>query len=229
MEALLYVLFFVALGSWLIWSKKRSARRVQATAAGRAELRALAEGRGGTYQSSAPGLLEEFSGAGPLPIAKGGTPGGNLVTGTHRGFAFRAFEYQSTLAPGSGVDDSMRQQIHYYPVWALKLTAPVPDIRIQHRRWHSRITSGSPLATGIPQLDEDFHVVAQDEESARALLHGGLGQFLISDPRADEWPLEVRYGHLLTWRREEKLSTENLDVMLDFLADAVGRLPAQTS
>jgi hypothetical protein len=164
-----------------------------------------------------------------LPIAKGGTPGGNLVTGTHRGFAIKAFEYQSTLSIGSSLDNNMTQQIHYFPVWALKLTAPVPDIRIQHRRWHSKLTSGAPLATGIPQVDEEFHIVAEDEDRARALLHGGLAQFLISDPRAGEWPLEVRYGHLLTWRREQKLSTENLDVMLDFLTDAVGRLPASTS
>ncbi|QPP07974.1 hypothetical protein G4Z16_17945 [Streptomyces bathyalis] len=228
MEALLYVLFFVALGALITWSKKRSARRVQETAAGRAELRSLAEGRGWTYQPGVPGLIDEFSGAGPLPVAKG-VAGGNVVTGTHRGFAFRAFEYQSTLSIGSGVDNHSRQQIHYFPVWALKLTAPVPDIRILHRRWHSKLTSGTPLTTGIPQVDEQFHIVAEDEERARALLHSGLAQFLTSDPRAGEWPLEVRYGHLLTWRREEKLSTENLDVMLDFLTDAVGRLPAQTS
>ncbi len=228
MEALFYVLFFVALGALLIWSKKRSARRVQAAAAGRAALRALAEGRGWTYASGVPGLIDEFSGAGPLPVAKG-VPGGNVVTGTHRGFAFRAFEYQSTLSIGSGVDDHMKQQIHYFPVWALKLSAPVPDLRILHRRWHSRITSGRPLVTGIPQVDEEFHIVAEDEERARALLLGGLGRFLISDPRAGELPLEVRYGHLLTWRREEKLSIENLDVMLNFLTDAVGKLPAQRS
>jgi hypothetical protein len=228
MEALLYVLWFVAIAALFIWSRKRAAQRAQARVQGRAELRALAEGRGWTYAAGVPGLIDEFSGAGPLPVVKG-VPGGNVVTGTHRGFAFRAFEYQSTLSIGSGVDDHMKEQIHYVPMWALKLTAPVPDIRILHRRWHSRITSGSPLATGIPQVDEQFHIVAEDEERARALLHGGLAQFLISDPRASEWPLEVRYGHLLTWRREEKLSTENLDVMLDFLMDAVGRLPAHMS
>ncbi|HWM36017.1 MAG TPA: hypothetical protein VNS49_02715 [Streptomyces sp.] len=227
MEALLYVLWFVAIAALFIWSRKRAARRAQGRVEGRAELRALAVGRGWTYEPGVPGLIDQFSGAGPLPVAKG-VPGGNVVTGTHRGFAFRAFEYQSTLAYGSGVDDHMKQQIHYFPVWALKLSAPVPDIRILHRRWHSRITSGSPLATGIPQVDEEFHIVAEDEERARALLLGGLGQFLISDPRAGELPLEVRHGHLLTWRSEEKLSTENLDVPLDFLTDAVGKLPAQT-
>ena len=228
MEALLFIFWIGAIAALFIWTRKRAARRAQARAEGRAELRALAEGRGWTYAMGVPGLIDEFSGAGPLPVAKG-VAGGNVVTGTHRGFAIRAFEYQSTLSVGSGVDDHMQQQIHYFPVWALKLTAPVPDIRILHKHWHSRLTSGSPIATGIPQLDEKFHIVAEDEERARALLHGGLAQFLTSDPRADEWPLEVRYGHLITWRTEEKLSTENLDVMLDFLTDAVGRLPAQTS
>lgn len=227
MEALLYVLWFVALAALFIWSRKRAARRAQGRAEGRAELKALAEGRGWSYEPGVPGLIDEFSGAGPLPVAKG-VPGGNVVTGTHRGFAFRAFEYQSSLSIGSGVDDHMKQQIHYFPVWALKLNAPVPDMRIVHRRWHSRLTAGSPLATGNPQVDEDFHIVAEDEDRARALLLGGLGEFLITDPRAGEWPLEVRYGHLLTWRSEEQLSTENLDVSLDFLADTFEKLPAQT-
>ncbi|SCK38988.1 hypothetical protein [Streptomyces sp. WMMB 322] len=228
MEALVYVLFFAAMAALLIWSRKRTLQRQQTHVQDRAELRALAEGRGWTFQTGVPGLIDEFSGAGPLPAAKG-VAGGNVVTGTHRGFAFRAFEYQTRLSIGSGIDDHMKQQIHYFPVWAVQLTASVPDIRIQHRRWHSKFTSGTPLVTGNPQLDEQFHIVAEDEQSALMLLQGGLGQFLTSDPRAGEWPLEVRYGHLLTWRREEKLSTENLDVMLEFVTDAVGRLPAQTS
>lgn len=227
MEALVYVLFFAGMAALLIWSRKRTIRLEQASAQGRAELKALAEGRGWTYATGVPRLVDEFSGAGPLPAAKG-VAGGNVVTGTHHGFAFRAFEHQSRLSPGAGLNDSSKDQIHYFPVWAMELTAPVPEIRIEHRRWHSRFTSGTPLVTGIPGLDEGFHIVAGDEEGAMALLRGGLAGFLTSDPRAAEWPLEVRYGHLLTWRREEKLSTGNLDVMLDFLADAVGRLPART-
>ncbi|NLU76361.1 hypothetical protein HCC61_27665 [Streptomyces sp. HNM0575] len=228
MEILFYLLFFVALAALIISSRRRAARRTQARVEGRAELKALAEGRGWSYEPGVAGLIDAFSGAGPLPVAKG-VPGGNVVTGTHRGFAFRAFEYQSTLSVGSGVDDHMRQQIHYFPVWALKLSAHVPDIRILHRRWHSKVTSGGSLATGIPQVDEEFHIVAEDEEGALALLRGGLGRFLISDPRAGELPLEVRYGHLLTWRSEVQLSTENLDAPLDFLTDAVGSLQGQAA
>ncbi|NLU65836.1 hypothetical protein [Streptomyces sp. HNM0574] len=226
MEALLYVLWFVAIAALIVWTRKRSARRAQNNADERAELKSLAESRGWTYEAGVPGLIDQFSGAGPLPVAKG-VPGGNVVTGTHRGFAFRAFEHQSTLAIGSGVDDHMQRHIHYTPVWALKLNGSVPDFRVEHRRWHSKLTVGSPLTTGIPQVDEDFHIVAEDEERARSLVLGGLGQFLVSDPRAGELPLEVRHGHLITWRSEQKLSTENLDEPLDFLADAVQKIPAQ--
>lgn len=227
MQALLFVLWVAGMVALFIWSRKRAARRAQNTAEGRADLKALAESRGWTFEPGVAALIDEFSGAGPLPVAKG-VPGGNVVTGTHRGFAFRAFEYQSTLAIGSGTDDYMKQHIHYFPVWAARLNSPSPDMRILHRRWHSRLTSGSPLTTGDPRLDEDFHITAEDEERAKALLLGGLGQFLTSDPRAGELPLEVRYGHLLTWRSEEKLSAENLDAPLDFLADTAGRIPAQT-
>lgn len=229
MEGLLYVLWFVALVALFIWSRKRAARRSQNRQRERTELKTLAESRGWTYQRSVPRLIAEFSGAGPLPDAKR-TPGSNVITGTHRGIPFRVFEHQrSSGPPTSGPEDVRRDGTRYQSVWAMKLDGPVPELRILNRQWRSRLTSGRPIKTGNPRLDEDFHIVTEDESGARPLLQGELGHFLLTDPRAGELPLEVRYGHLITWRSNEKLAAESLDPPLDFLADAVGRLPAQSA
>jgi hypothetical protein len=167
-----------------------------------------------------PSLVDAYQGSEPLPIKASGIPGDNVVSGTHRGFGFRAFEYRYY---NSDIDTTTTNVI-VHSIWALNLGVEVPDLRIYRDAWLDTITRGQAMTVGIPQVDEDFHIVSRDEERARAVVLGGLAQFLTSDPRARELPLRLHDGQLITWRSQTALSSETLVEPLEYLVDAVGHL-----
>ncbi len=51
---------------------------------------------------------------------------------------------------------------------------------------------GKVMELGVPEFDEAFRVIANDEEFARNVLTGSLAQFLMSDPRAKDEPLRFQ-------------------------------------
>ncbi|NLU66527.1 hypothetical protein [Streptomyces sp. HNM0574] len=226
MEAVIVLVFF---GVVYLVTRKYRAKRSESRGQGPEELKALAESRGWTYERNVPRLIDEFGGAGPLPVTKG-VAGGDVVSGTHRGSPFRAFEHSwSTSSPTSAeIGETHADRINCHSVWAMELNSPAPEIRILNRTWHQKLKRGTPLTTGIPRFDDNFHITAEDEAAARTLLHGDLGQFLLNDGRFGDLQLEIRGNTLITWRTKHKLTPETLDAPLDFLADVVEHLPART-
>ncbi|MET9832230.1 hypothetical protein ABZ078_23675 [Streptomyces sp. NPDC006385] len=222
MEAVLILLWCGAIAALVVWVNRRKARKKREIQEAYAELQSLVESRGWTYEELVPGLVDAYQGAEPLPVKASGIPGDNVVSGTHRGFGFRAFEYRYY---NSDIDTNTTNVI-VHSVWALNLGVEVPDLRVYRDGWLDTITRGRAMTVGIPQLDEDFHIVSRDEERARAVVLGGLAEFLTSDPRARELPLRLHDGQLITWRAQTALSSETLDEPLEYLVDAVGHLGA---
>ncbi|WP_217213275.1 hypothetical protein [Streptomyces sp. AC550_RSS872] len=221
-EAVLIVVWCAALTALVVWVNRRKARKQRETEEAYAQLRSFAESRGWTYEEGVPSLVDAYQGAEPLPVKASGVMGDNVVSGTYRGFGFRAFEYRYY---NSDVD-SETTQVVVHSVWALNLGVEVPDLRVYRDGWFDSLMRGRAMKVGIPQLDEDFHIVSRDEERARAVVLGGLAEFLTSDPRALELPLRLHDGQLITSRSRTKLGSETFDEPLEYLVDAVGHLGA---
>lgn len=221
-EAVLMLVWWSGVAALAVWAVRRKARKKRAEQEGYARLQSFAESRGWTYEETVRGLVDAYEGAEPLPIKAGNAAGDNVVSGTYRGFAFRAFEYRYY---DSDID-SETTTVTVHSVWALNLGVEVPDLRVYRDGWFDTLSRGRAMQTGIAQLDKDFHIVSRDEERARAVVLGGLAEFLTSDRRASELPLRLHDGQLMTWRERTPLSTETLDEPLEYLADAVAHLGA---
>jgi hypothetical protein len=220
MQAVLVLLWWGAMAALAVWAVRRKARKKREAQESYAELQSVAESRGWTYEEGVPGLVDAYAGAEPLPNSTSGIMGDHVVSGTHRGFAFRAFEYRMY---NTDVETSTTS-VTIHSFWALNLGVEVPDLRVYRDGWFDSLSRGRAMEVGIPQLDKDFHIVSRDEERARAVVLGGLGEFLTSDRRASELPLRLHDGQLMTWRERTGLSSETFDEPLDYLVDAASHL-----
>jgi hypothetical protein len=219
-EAVLFLLACAGVVALVVWDRRGKARKQRRAEEASARLRSFAESRGWTYEEGVPSLVDAYQGAEPLPVRASGVMGDNVVSGTYRGFGFRAFEYRYY---NSDIDTETTQVI-VHSVWALNLGVEVPDLRVYRDGWFDTLMRGRAMDVGIPRLDEDFHIVSRDEERARAVLLGGLAEFLTSDARAVELPLRLHDGQLITSRSRTELSGETFDEPLEYLVDAAGHL-----
>jgi hypothetical protein len=222
-EAVLVLVWPIVFGAFVVWVFRRKARKKREVQEAYAELRTFVEGRGWGFEEVVPGLVDAYEGAVPLPITAKGIPGDNVVSGSYRGFGFRAFEhrqYHRDLDDGS-------TSVTVHSFWALHLGVEVPDLRVYRDGWLDTVLRGRAMEVGIPQLDKDFHIVSKDEERAWRVLDGGLADFLLSDPRASIFGLRLHDGQLITWR-PEGLRSDAFDEPLDYLADAAGHLGTTT-
>ncbi|MFF7160693.1 hypothetical protein ACFZBP_04735 [Streptomyces sp. NPDC008086] len=219
-EAVLILVWWSGVAALAVWAVRRRARKKRAEQEGYARLQSFAESRGWTYEEGVPSLVDAYEGAEPLPDKASNVTGDNVVSGTYRGFGFRAFEYRYYNKDV----DSETTQVVVHSVWALNLGVDVPDLRIYRDGWFDTFYRGRAMEVGIPRLDKDFHIVSRDEERARPVVLGGLAEFLTSDPRALELPLRLHDGQLITSRSRTRLSGETFDEPLEYLVDAAGHL-----
>lgn len=221
------LLWWVAIAALVVWIVRRKKRKKQEAAEAYEQLKSFAESRGWSYENVVPGLVDAYQGAAPLPVTASGLPGDHVVTGVHRGFGFRAFEYRHyhTDIDADG-PDTTGVTIHAF--FALNLGVEVPDLRVYRDGWFDTASRGRAMELGIPQLDKDFHIVSRDEERARAVLLNGLAKFLTSDSRASKYELRLHNGQLITWQRRTALSGELFEEPLDYLVDAAGYLGITT-
>ncbi|MFE6618837.1 hypothetical protein [Streptomyces sp. NPDC057740] len=219
-EAVLVLVWWSGVAALAVWAVRRKARKKRAEQEGYARLQSFAESRGWTYEEGVPSLVDAYEGAEPLPDKADNVMGDNVVSGTYRGFGFRAFEYRYYNKDV----DSETTQVIVHSVWALNLGVDVPDLRIYRDGWFDTFYRGRAMEVGIPRLEKDFHIVSRDEERARPLVLGGLAEFLTSDPRALELPLRLHDGQLITSRSRTRLSGETFDEPLEYLVDAAGHL-----
>jgi hypothetical protein len=186
-----------------------------------ARVRAWAERRGWRYQAFAPReRLRGFAifSQGFMSVAV------NLISGTHRGHRVKAFSYRTTSGGGS------KSELHRYEVVAVALGTRVPMLQLHPLPWWRRLLrlggDHSDLRTGHPVFDARFRVETRDPEFARAVLGGGVVEWLASDRRAAAQPLRFSDDELLTWR-SGWLSPDRALEAADFLIDLVERIPAE--
>lgn len=179
-------------------------------------------------------LLQLFTG-GPLGTARGGrnTSGHRIrqvVRTQYRGYQAAAFTYTYekviwVRTPGT----SPTQQ---YTIVALSLPATQPTLEIS--------VAGKPgvnsFALGYPPFDEKFHVTTENPEFARLVLSPPAVQWLLSDPRAQYFPIRFEGASLSTWtshdvpmssRGTSPLRLDRINPMVDYLAEFAHRAPAQ--
>ncbi|MEU4656173.1 hypothetical protein AB0G32_19880 [Streptomyces sp. NPDC023723] len=213
-EAVVAVLWVSGIIALTVWTSRRKARKKREAADSYAKLRTFAEGRGWNYQE----VVERVAGGGPWWHRTTGVQGNNVVSGTHRGFGFRAHEVHERH---NDMDDGV-STVNVHSCWCLELDVDLPDVRVHRDGLLDTLEHGRAMKVGVPQLDKDFHIVSRDEERARAVLLNGLAEFLMTDPRAPELQLHLSDGRLFAWRDRTALNSENLVGPLDYLVDAAG-------
>lgn len=212
MEAVLVLVWWAGVAALVVWVSRRRARKKREARESYAELRAFAEGRGWSYEE----VVERVVGGGLWWHRTDGVRGNNVVSGSHRGFDFHAFEVHQNH---NDMDDTVTT-VSVHSCWYLELGVDVPDVRVHRDGLLDTLEHGRAMKVGIPRLDKDFHIVARDEERARAVLLDGLAEFLTTDRRAPELQLHLSDGRLFAWRERTPLRSENLVDPLNYLVDA---------
>lgn len=225
MQAVLVLLWWSAVAALWVWVWRRKKRKKRETQEAYEELRSFAESRGWAYERTVPGLVDSYQGASPLPAVCEGIAGNHVVTGSHRGFGFRAFEHSYSGVDGSvDLENAETASITIHSFWALHLGVDVPDLRVYQDGWFDTVSRGRAMETGIPQLDEDFHIVSREEWRALDVLRGGLAEFLTSDDRASTFGLRLYDGQLITWRERSTLRSGTFEEPLDYLVDVAAHM-----
>jgi hypothetical protein len=219
-EAVVILLAWAGIATLVAWVSRRKARKAREAQDSYGELRTFAEGRGWGYEE----VVERVVGGGRWWHRTNGVQGNNVVSGTHRGFGFQAYEVHQNH---NDMDDTVKT-VSVHSSWCLELGVDTPDVRVHRDGLLDTLEHGRAMKVGIPQLDKDFHIVAHDEERARAVLLGGLAEFLMTDRRAPELQLHLSGGRLFAWRERTALSAENLVDPLDYLVDAAGVMGIRT-
>ncbi|MGN5380398.1 hypothetical protein ACQ4WX_34335 [Streptomyces lasalocidi] len=82
------------------------------------------------------------------------------------------------------------------------------------------------MELGVPEFDQKFRIVSGDDELARRTLSSAVVTFLLSDPRAEKSPLQIRGNELFTWYTGT-MSPQAIDEKLNYVCDVLERIPAQ--
>ncbi|MFF7145937.1 hypothetical protein ACFZB5_32860 [Streptomyces nodosus] len=186
----------------------------------------LAQERGWSYQQTTQGVVDRLCGMAPLPVSGRNLRAMHYITGEFRGRGFCCFQYATGTM---GVHDGPgRNRPTYWTVFTVTAPGPGPELVVRRPQPLDGLTGrGRLVRFGVPDLDEAFRVITDDESFARNALTGGVVPFLTTDPRAmKDAPLRLHHDELLTWRRG-RLSPQDLDERLDYLCDVLDRIPPQ--
>lgn len=192
---------------------------------GWSDLGRVAAERGWTYQQRARGQATHYGGVGHIPS------GSNLSTwhrtaGEFRGRSFVCFEYRAVNVSADLDEGDARPIIHSYFMISTPGSGPATEI-LRPSKLDVLFDRRPSMRLGIPEFDEAFRVVTRDEAWARNLLGDSMVSFLLTDPRAKRFPLELREDELFTWYKGT-LSPQALDEGLNYLCDVLDRIPAQS-
>ncbi|MEV5148966.1 hypothetical protein AB0L14_32375 [Streptomyces sp. NPDC052727] len=206
----------------MVRAQRNRARGVQE----RAAAIQLAQERGYGYQQATYGLIDGLCGMAPLPVSGHNLRAEHYITGEFRGRGFRCFEYVTgTLNVHDGPG---RNQPVFWTVFAVAAPGPGPELVVRRPQALDAMTQrGSVVQLGVPEFDEAFRVITDDEWFARNALTGEVVPFLTAQPQAvQDSPIRLHNDELLTWRRG-RLSPQDFDERLDYLCDVLDRIPPQ--
>lgn len=227
MTVLMPVLMFLIVGgmfalviTMMVRARRSRARGVEE----RTEAIRIARERGWSYQQATYGEIDRLCGMAPLPVSGRNLQALHYITGEFRGRSFCCFEYRTgTLNVNDGPGSN---QPAFWTFYAVTAPGPGPELVVRRPQTLDGMTQrGRVVQLGVPNFDEAFRVLTDDELFARNALTGEVASFLSADPRATkDAPLRLHNDELLTWRRG-RLSPQDLDERLDYLCDVLDRIP----
>lgn len=197
----------------------------------RADLAALvdfAHQHGWSYQPSDTGAADRFAGGEPFPRWSRHLTVAHLVSGTYRQRGFASFEYQRRTPNPGRRSRTANQRPEHFQITAVRLPGHGPTLQVRRAGWGARVLDrlgAKGLTFDDPEFDEAFRVTGDDEAFAREVLTGGLRRWLLSDPRARDFPLRFERDELVTWRRG-RLTAPAVQESLEFLSDVLDRVRA---
>jgi len=229
LEALVPIGIFLIVGvifAFVIYSRVHTNKRDGRSDQQQEELVQFVEGRGWSYTSSVPGGGDRYCGSAPLPITGTDIDVWDYTAGEFRGRNFCCFEYRTR---GTGTDVSDRHW-RFYTVFAIEMPTTVPRVSVRRPQAMDKMETrllgrGHVVELGIPAFDDEFRVVTDDEPFARAM-GGHLAQFLPSDPRAKDAPLQFHGNELITWY-QGRLRPDQINPNMNYLSDVLDHLPVQ--
>ncbi|WP_406479804.1 DUF3137 domain-containing protein [Streptomyces platensis] len=222
-------LFIAAFFGLFIWVSRYVNKRDNRSPQQFEELLQLVESRGWSHTAWAPGQGDRYCGGEPLPGTGTNIPISDQIVGEFRGRAICCFEYSSR-----GMDVDGPNTVQRSTVFAVTSATSVPRMVVKrpqaldkaNARLGALFGGGKVIELGDPEFDEEFRVIANDEEVARAVLTGPLARFLMTDTRAKDHPLRFQGNDLLTWHRG-RLRAEQIEQKLNYLCDVLDHQPAQ--
>lgn len=186
----------------------------------------LALERGWSYQQATYGVIDRLCGMAPLPITGRNVQALHYISGEFRCRGLCCFEYRTgTLEVNDGPG---RSQPTFWTVFAVTAPGPGPELVVRQPKALDGMTQrGRVVQLGVPEFDEAFRVITDDEPFARNALANGLVPFLSTDPRArKDAPIRLHNDELLTWHRG-RLSPQGIDERLNYPCDVLDRIPPQ--
>ncbi|PXY30945.1 hypothetical protein [Prauserella muralis] len=205
---ILFVVVFAAIVGLVAWLFLRSRRREQTMRDEEVggELARLAAGRGWIFEQENVGYADRFTGY-PFSQHLRERRSRELVTGTHRGWEFGAFQY----SPRPMQDPGERQQyFRYFRVFAIRLPAPRPTLQL------------TPKGAG------EYKVNTDDDRFAAYVLTEPVKRWLAEDPRAPRYRVRFERDELIAWyEQKDRFAPAELDMGLDFLCDLLDRVPRE--
>jgi hypothetical protein len=190
-----------------------------------AQLARIAPERGWTYYYCAGGQLDQYSGVGPFPGVCRNMRAWHYTTGEIRGRSFKFFEYRY-IDPLSN-DSSGPKHPTIESVFIITTPGSAPSMEIYHPDMLDSIADWrTKVELGVPEFDKEFRIATKDEAFARAVLHGELVSFLLTDPRTKASRIALRDDVAVTWFTGT-MSAKAADEKLNYLCDVLERIPAQ--
>ncbi|MCW2785642.1 MAG: hypothetical protein JWP74_2159 [Marmoricola sp.] len=186
---------------------------------------AAAASRGWTYTRSDPGYIDMFDGA---PFGTGHSRSAeNVLSGTHDGRAFVAFDYEYATTErytDSEGNSRTRTERHTFSVVALALGHVVPALSVSPEGFFSRVV-GRILDNDIDleseQFNRAFKVSSPDRKFATDVLHPLMMEYLLTMP---DLAWSFRQSYLVTIG-DAPHSLAGLDATLAAIDGIVDRVP----
>jgi hypothetical protein len=191
-----------------------------------AELSRVAAERGWTYEQRARGQATEYCGVGPMPGSGSNLSAWHYITGEFRGRSFKCFEHHYN-SPISGSQPGERKRPTIETLFMVTAPGSGPSLEILRPSMSDVLLDRrSRMMLGVSEFDDRYRIVTADENFARNVLSDTMVSFLLTDPRAKKSPLQLRNDGLFTWYTGT-LSPGTLEDNLNYLCDALDRIPAQ--
>ncbi|MBP5938201.1 hypothetical protein [Streptomyces acidiscabies] len=227
MDVLMPVLVILLVGgifAVVITAFARSRRSQVEGAEARAQAVQVAQGRGWGYQEATYGVIDRLCGMAPLPVSGSRLLGRHYISGEQRGRSFCCFEYTTGTIGVDGTGPGPNRPV-YWTVFAVTAPGTGPELVVRRPEALDGVARrGRTVRLGVPEFDEAFTVLADDEAFARAALADGVVPFLAANPQAA--PVRLHGGELITWYKG-RLTPQGMDEHLAYLYDVLDRIPAR--